>query len=94
MPIVHVVHLHTKKIVPPRGPKHFGWDPIFEPALDLQLNASAPLTYAEMEPAQKNSISHRYRALEKLRTYVAEHTADIERELSGKVPKMEAQRDM
>ncbi|KAJ3988337.1 inosine triphosphate pyrophosphatase-like protein [Lentinula detonsa] len=50
-------------IVPARGIAKFGWDPIFEP-IDTDL------TYAEMPPEQKNRISHRYKALEKLRLYI------------------------
>lgn len=45
------------KIVPARGPKTFGWDPIFEP-----LEGSGK-TYAEMKNEDKNKISHRSRAL-------------------------------
>lgn len=51
------------KIVPARGPVKFGWDPVFE-AEDTGL------TYAEMEATQKNAISHRGRALQKLRDYM------------------------
>ncbi|KAK7453560.1 nucleoside triphosphate pyrophosphohydrolase ham1, variant 2 [Stygiomarasmius scandens] len=51
------------KIVPARGPPGFGWDAVFEP------NGTG-LTYAEMPPEQKNKLSHRYRALEKLRQYL------------------------
>ncbi|CAG8519523.1 5595_t:CDS:2 [Paraglomus brasilianum] len=50
------------KIVPPRGPKDFGWDPIFQPDGFEQ-------TYAEMSKTVKNSISHRYKALEKLKSH-------------------------
>ncbi|TFY79229.1 hypothetical protein EWM64_g4784 [Hericium alpestre] len=50
-------------IVPARGPPKFGWDPVFQ-AEDTGK------TYAEMEPEQKNKISHRYRALDKLRDYL------------------------
>ncbi|KDR84178.1 hypothetical protein GALMADRAFT_236872 [Galerina marginata CBS 339.88] len=50
-------------IVPSRGPKVFGWDAIFEPT-------ATGLTYAEMPSDQKNKISHRGKALEKLRTYL------------------------
>ncbi|KJA25507.1 hypothetical protein HYPSUDRAFT_37497 [Hypholoma sublateritium FD-334 SS-4] len=50
-------------IVPARGPKVFGWDAVFEP-LDTGL------TYAEMPSEQKNKISHRYKALDKLRAYL------------------------
>jgi len=48
------------KIVPARGENKFGWDPIFEPDGFGQ-------TYAEMDKDLKNTISHRYRALDKLR---------------------------
>jgi inosine triphosphate pyrophosphatase len=53
-------------IVPARGPGHFGWDPIFAPI------EGEGKTYAEMDGADKNKISHRYRALEKLRVYLSE----------------------
>ncbi|ETS76708.1 hypothetical protein PFICI_12095 [Pestalotiopsis fici W106-1] len=49
------------KIVPARGPAYFGWDPIFE---------YQGQTYAEMDQVEKNKISHRYKALEKLRVWV------------------------
>jgi inosine triphosphate pyrophosphatase len=41
----------------------FGWDPIFEPD-------GFHKTYAEMDQAIKNQISHRYKALEGLRNYL------------------------
>ncbi|PLW06118.1 hypothetical protein PCANC_00447 [Puccinia coronata f. sp. avenae] len=50
------------KIVPPRGPANFGWDPIFEVA-------GTGLTYAQMPPEQKNDLSHRSKALDKLRQH-------------------------
>lgn len=56
--------------MPPRGPNRFGWDPAFEP---LESNGR---TYAEMDGEEKNKISHRYRALEKLRAYLAEKDVD------------------
>ena len=46
-----------------RGPANFGWDPIFQPD-------GHSLTYAEMEPAVKNSISHRYKALHALQRFL------------------------
>ncbi|WWC94202.1 inosine triphosphate pyrophosphatase [Kwoniella sp. B9012] len=52
-------------IVPARGPTHFGWDPIFQP-----IELGGQRTYAEMDGEEKNKISHRYRALEKLRVYL------------------------
>ncbi|ODA83821.1 hypothetical protein RJ55_02337 [Drechmeria coniospora] len=51
-------------IVPPRGPSNFGWDPIFE---------YQGQTFAEMDGTQKNAISHRGRALEKLQAWFKEH---------------------
>eukprot|EP01098_Paradermamoeba_levis_P003886 TRINITY_DN1715_c0_g1_i3.p1 TRINITY_DN1715_c0_g1~~TRINITY_DN1715_c0_g1_i3.p1 ORF type:complete len:206 (-),score=53.77 TRINITY_DN1715_c0_g1_i3:111-728(-) len=54
------------QIVAPRGPANFGWDPVFEPKGFNQ-------TFAEMDKDTKNSISHRFRALEKLKNYLAEN---------------------
>ncbi|KAL9125493.1 MAG: hypothetical protein Q9175_008067 [Cornicularia normoerica] len=51
----------TGKIVPARGPTTFGWDPIFE--YDGE-------TYAEMDKAKKNMLSHRAIALSKLRQWL------------------------
>jgi inosine triphosphate pyrophosphatase len=51
------------KIVPPRGPKDFGWDPIFEPS-------GFDKTYAELTKDVKNRISHRGKALQKLKQYL------------------------
>jgi inosine triphosphate pyrophosphatase len=55
------------KIVPARGDAHFGWDPIFEPDGFGQ-------TYAEMDKAVKNGISHRFRALDKVRDHLLDIT--------------------
>lgn len=49
-------------IVKPRGDTDFGWDPCFQP------NGSI-LTYAEMPKSEKNRISHRTKAVEKLRSF-------------------------
>eukprot|EP00179_Madagascaria_erythrocladioides_P008120 CAMPEP_0198324066 /NCGR_PEP_ID=MMETSP1450-20131203/12160_1 /TAXON_ID=753684 ORGANISM="Madagascaria erythrocladiodes, Strain CCMP3234" /NCGR_SAMPLE_ID=MMETSP1450 /ASSEMBLY_ACC=CAM_ASM_001115 /LENGTH=164 /DNA_ID=CAMNT_0044027831 /DNA_START=201 /DNA_END=695 /DNA_ORIENTATION=- len=51
------------QIVEARGPPDFGWDPIFEPTGFTE-------TYAEMDKNVKNTISHRYRALDKLRNHL------------------------
>ena len=51
------------KIVPARGPPDFGWDPVFQPD-------GYETTYAEMDKAEKNTISHRYRALAKLQEHL------------------------
>lgn len=52
------------KIVPPRGPSNFGWDPIFE---------YEGKTYAEMEKVEKNKISHRFLAIQKLKEWLRQH---------------------
>ncbi len=44
---------------PPRGDQGFGYDPIFVPAGHM-------ITFGEMEPALKHTISHRARAFAKL----------------------------
>ncbi|PWN97199.1 putative HAM1-protein [Tilletiopsis washingtonensis] len=50
-------------IVPARGPANFGWDPI------LEIDGTGK-TYAEMQMAEKNALSHRYKALAKLQEYL------------------------
>ncbi|KAA8910495.1 inosine triphosphate pyrophosphatase [Sphaerosporella brunnea] len=52
------------KIVPARGPTFFGWDAVFE---------YEGKTYAEMEKAEKNKVSHRGKALDKLKAWLAEN---------------------
>ncbi|KAL4512450.1 hypothetical protein ABPG72_005452 [Tetrahymena utriculariae] len=49
-------------IVEPRGPQNFGWDPIFQPDGYDQ-------TYAELPKEEKNKISHRFRAIDKMVEY-------------------------
>ncbi|GJC93868.1 inosine triphosphate pyrophosphatase [Colletotrichum higginsianum] len=58
------------KIVSPRGPADFGWDAIFE--YDGQTRNS----YAEMDKAAKNKISHRGLALAKLQDWFAQQRVD------------------
>ncbi|XP_010215281.1 PREDICTED: inosine triphosphate pyrophosphatase [Tinamus guttatus] len=55
-------------IVEPRGPRDFGWDPCFQPDGYEQ-------TYAELPKAVKNSISHRYRALNELSTFFLQNNS-------------------
>ena len=74
---------HTDgRIVPARGSANFGWDAVFEaedtgktygPLLPSPLMREFTHTssYAEMNPEQKNGLSHRYRALAKLKEYLA-----------------------
>lgn len=56
-------------IVAPRGEANFGWNPIFEPK-------GYDKTYAEMDGELKNSISHRFIALKKLRVFLAEQNKE------------------
>merc|ERR1712137_1091294 len=56
------------RIVAARGPTDFGWDPIFEP------DEGNGQTFAEMPKDEKNAISHRGRALEKVRAWLLENT--------------------
>lgn len=64
------------QIVRARGPDSFGWDPCFQPD-------GFAHTYAEMEKSTKNAISHRFRALDQLRTHLATGVAS-----AGVVPAM------
>lgn len=50
----------------PRGSNGFGYDPLFVPAKHEE-------TFAEMPPASKNKISHRYAALKKLKKAIQEY---------------------
>uniref|UniRef100_U5EJX5 Inosine triphosphate pyrophosphatase n=1 Tax=Corethrella appendiculata TaxID=1370023 RepID=U5EJX5_9DIPT len=50
------------EIVFPRGPRDFGWDPIFLPT-------GLEQTYAELPKERKNEISHRFRAMDKFRRH-------------------------
>jgi non-canonical purine NTP pyrophosphatase (RdgB/HAM1 family) len=54
------------KVVPPRGSNGFGWDVIFVPEGHSR-------TYAEMDPNEKNAISHRRLAIDKLSEFLAGH---------------------
>lgn len=49
-------------IVSPRGYNGFAWNPIFQPD-------GFDKTYAELSQDVKNKISHRYKAIEKIRKY-------------------------
>ena len=51
------------KIVEPKGPKNFGWDPVFQPD-------GSDKTFAEMDNNEKNKISHRFKALEKMQKFI------------------------
>ena len=69
------------KIVPARGPAFFGWDAIFEYEGQTYVHMTrfskgtmlTRKSYAEMEKAAKNAISHRGKALAKLREWLAEN---------------------
>ncbi|PSQ58973.1 non-canonical purine NTP pyrophosphatase, RdgB/HAM1 family [Halobacteriales archaeon SW_7_71_33] len=57
----------TGRLVPPRGNEGFGYDPVFE--YDGR-------TFAEMDPEEKNAVSHRGRALEKFAEWYHGERAD------------------
>ncbi len=52
-------HVHGRLVWPPRGDKGFGYDPVFVPE-------GHDITFGEMEPERKHTMSHRARAFEKL----------------------------
>ncbi|MBU0476683.1 RdgB/HAM1 family non-canonical purine NTP pyrophosphatase [Patescibacteria group bacterium] len=54
------------RIVAPKGDSDFGWDPIFQPDGFLK-------TFAQMAREEKNSISHRRIALNKLKEFLKEN---------------------
>jgi inosine triphosphate pyrophosphatase len=68
-------------IVPPRGPADFGWDPVFETA---HPDTGARQTYAEMDKAAKNRVSHRYRALSALTAYLAANSGPLRERLAAR----------
>lgn len=47
-------------VFPPRGDRGFGYDPIFRPE-------GSELTFGEMDPAEKDALSHRARAFARLK---------------------------
>ena len=50
-------------IVPAKGSNNFGWDPIFQPEGYTE-------TFGEMDISTKNTISHRYKALQLLKKFL------------------------
>ncbi len=52
--------VHGQLVWPPRGSKGFGYDPVF-------IAEGETLTFGEMEPALKHAMSHRARAMAKLK---------------------------
>ncbi len=54
----------------PRGENGFGYDPVFYPTGHNR-------TFAEMSDQEKNSMSHRGRALEELKKYIKAKGADL-----------------
>ena len=58
------------RIVPARGELKFGWDPIFECG-EGREGESKGKTYAEMDKAVKNRVSHRGKAFEMLKEHFA-----------------------
>lgn len=52
-------HVHGTVVWPPRGERGFGYDPMFQPD-------GYRITFGEMDPAEKDRISHRAEAFRKL----------------------------
>jgi XTP/dITP diphosphohydrolase len=64
--------LHGSLTRAPRGTNGFGYDPIFVP-VPAELDGAPPdLTTAELDPAAKDAISHRGRALRALAPVIAD----------------------
>ncbi|TNV75459.1 hypothetical protein FGO68_gene4697 [Halteria grandinella] len=59
------------QIVRPRGGTKFGWDPIFMP------DDGNGETFGEMDPEQKNKISHRAKALRQVADFLVEEHGRI-----------------
>ncbi|KAG8436671.1 hypothetical protein GDO86_007675 [Hymenochirus boettgeri] len=59
------------RIVSPRGPRDFGWDPCFQPDGFTQ-------TYAELPKDVKNTISHRFRALKEMSNYFIQNGSNVQ----------------
>ncbi|PFH32808.1 putative inosine triphosphate pyrophosphatase [Besnoitia besnoiti] len=70
-PRIHTLQGRTDGtiVAEPRGPRDFGWDPIFQPD-------GYNLTYAEMDKAVKNSISHRYKAMQALKDFLKQKSGN------------------
>ena len=52
--------VNGKLTFPPRGKNGFGYDPIFIPT-------GKNITFGEMDPIKKETISHRFKAFKKLK---------------------------
>lgn len=57
-----------------KGKGGFGYDPVFVPE-------GKSVTFAEMDPGEKNAISHRALAFEKLRLFLADISANERKEI-------------
>jgi XTP/dITP diphosphohydrolase len=58
--------VHGQLVWPPRGTRGFGYDPVF-------VATGETLTFGEMEPAKKHAMSHRARAMAKLKAALIAH---------------------
>ena len=61
---------HGRIIDEKRGEKGFGYDPIF-------YHDGLSATFAELEPKQKNQVSHRFKALEKAKKVLASYLESV-----------------
>jgi non-canonical purine NTP pyrophosphatase (RdgB/HAM1 family) len=65
---VFVGETHGEILVKPRGERHFGWDAWFQPK-------GSPKTFAEMDAAEKDAVSHRGHAYRLLAAHLAKEAA-------------------
>ena len=73
---VHLFDGRTQgKIVSARGKLDFGWDPVFEPF------EGDGKTYAEMTSEEKDAISHRSRAFQRLREFLSSYDSNQKQKL-------------
>lgn len=80
---IHVFAGRTKgMIVRARGDKHFGWDSVFEVRDDACRGTEHfGKTYAELDAAVKNTLSHRSRAYAKFHEFISTHFKNCSREI-------------
>ncbi len=63
-------HTEGELVLPARGDRGFGWDPVFRPE-------GSERTYGEMAPEEKDAISHRGRAWRAFRRTLAEAGVEL-----------------
>ena len=78
----------------PQGEHGFGYDPLFVPddqPAPRAVEAGEKLTSAQMEPAEKNAISHRGKALRP--AAIRSHLAEVREETESQPPLLDVLQD-